>query len=117
MILKINGVDILPFVKQKGIRWSREDVNSKNANTTMDGMTHRGRITSKRNLQITCMPLSTENASIVLNAIADEYVEVETIDPMNGHVLRTMYNESAPAVFVDIETNLWDGISFLLKER
>ena len=117
MILKIDGVDIMPFIAQKGIKWQRRDINGQNATQTMDGITHRGRITTKRDLHITCMPLPTEKTVIVLNAIEPEYVEVETIDPMFGHVYKTMFVETVPAVYMDTETDLWEGIVFLLKER
>lgn len=117
MMLKIDGVDIMPYIAQKGIKWQRRDINGQNVSQTMDGTSHRGRITTKYDLHITCMPLSSEKSSIVLKAIEPEYVEVETIDPMMGHVFKTMFVESAPAVYMDTETDLWEGITFLLKQR
>lgn len=117
MILKIDGVDIMPYIAQKGIKWQRRDINGQNATQTMDGTTHRSRIATKYDLHITCMPLPTEKSKIVLNAINPEYVEIETIDPRLGHVYKTMFVETVPAVYMDTETDLWEGIVFLLKER
>ena len=117
MIMKIDGVDIMPYIARKGIKWQRRDINGQNASQTMDGTDHRGRITTKYDVYITCLPLPTESSSVVLNAIAPEYVEVETIDPMLGHVFKSMFVESVPAVYMDTETDLWEGIAFLLKQR
>lgn len=117
MILRINGVDITPFIAQRGIKWQRNDLDGSNAGRTMDGTMHRERVTSKVRLDITCLPLSSENASTVLNAIYPEYVEVEYIDPMYGHSIKTMYSNNTPATFIDTVTDLWEGISFPLIER
>lgn len=117
MILKVNGVDITPYVEQRGIKWQRNDLDGANAGRTMDGTMHRERVTSKVRLDITCLPLSSEDAATVLNAIYPEYVEVEYIDPMYGHSIKTMYSNNAPATFVDTVTDLWEGINFPLIER
>lgn len=117
MILKINGIDITPYIEQKGIKWQRNDLDGPNAGRTMDGTMHRGRVASKVRLDITCLPLKTEDAQVVLNAIYPEYVEVEYTDPMYGLSHKTMYSNSNPATYVDTETDLWEGITFPLIER
>jgi hypothetical protein len=117
MILKINGLDITPYIEQKGIKWTRNDLDGSNAGRTMDGIMHRERVSSKVRLDITCLPLRSEDAAIVLNAIYPEYVEVEYIDPMYGRVFKTMYSNNTPATFIDTVTDLWEGISFPLIER
>lgn len=117
MILKINGVDITPYIVQKGIKWQRNDLDGSNAGRTMDGTMHRERVTSKVRLDITCLPLSSKDASTVLNVINPEYVEVEYIDPMYGHSVKTMYSNNTPATFIDTATDLWEGIVFPLIER
>lgn len=117
MVLKINGVDMLPYIPQKGIKWQRNDLDGSNAGRTMDGTMHRERITSKVRLDITCLPLSSADASVVLNAIFPEYVEVEYTDPMYGHVYKTMYSNNTPATYINTTTDLWEGIAFPLIER
>lgn len=117
MTLKIDGVDILRYVQQKGIKWQRNDIDSSYAGRTMDGKMHRSRITSKVRLDITCIPLSSEDARILLNAIYPEYVTVEYTDPMYGSVIKTMYSNNNPATYIDTSTDLWDGIQFPLIER
>lgn len=117
MILKIDGLDITPYIEQKGIKWTRNDLDGSNAGRTMDGIMHRERISSKVRLDITCLPLRSADAAKVLNAIYPEYVEVEYIDPMYGHVYKTMYSNNTPATYIDTETDLWEGIAFPLIER
>lgn len=117
MILRINGTDMMPYIRQKGIKWSRNDLDGPNAGRTLDGIMHRDRIAGKVRLDITCMPLSSEGASVVLNAIYPEYFEVEYTDPMEGIVTKTMYTNNIPATYIDTSTDLWDGIVFPLIER
>lgn len=117
MVLKVNGVDLTPYIEQKGIKWQRNDLDGPNAGRTMDGTMYRERVASKARLDITCLPLTSEEAAIVLNAIYPVYVEVEYIDPMDGHCTKTMYSNNTPATFVDTSTDLWDGIVFPLIER
>lgn len=117
MVLKINGVDVLPYVAQKGIKWQRNDLDGSNAGRTMDGTMHRERITSKDRLDITCTPLTTEQAKIVLNAIFPEYVTVEYVSPREGRIVKEMYSNNTPATYMDTKNDLWEGISFPLIER
>lgn len=117
MVLKINGVDITPYIEQKGIKWQRNDLDGSNSGRTMDGKMHRERVTSKVRLDIACLPLSSQDASTVLNAIYPEYVEVEYVDPMYGYSVKTMYSNNTPATYIDTATDLWEGITFPLVER
>ena len=117
MVFKINGVDMLPYIVQNGIKWQRNDIDGANAGRTMDGTMHRQRVTSKVRLDVTCLPLYASDAAIVLNAIYPEYVEVEYTDPMNGLCIKQMYSNNTPATYVDKYTNMWEGITFPLIER
>lgn len=120
MTFKINGVNILPFIAQKGIKWQRNDLDGENAGRTMDGIMHRSRVASKIRLDITCIPLKSEDAKTVLNLIYPEYVSVEYTDPMYGLVTKTMYSNNNPATFMALHsdgTEYWEGISFPLIER
>ena len=117
MVLKINGVDMLPFIAQKGIKWQRNDLDGSNAGRTLDGVMHRERLASKVRLDITCLPLSSQDAKTVLNAIFPEYVEVEYTDPQYGLVYKTMYSNNTPATYINTVTDMWEGITFPLIER
>lgn len=117
MVFNINGVNMLPFIAQNGIKWQRNDLDGSNAGRTMDGTMHRERITSKVRLDVTCIPLSSEEAAAVLNAIYPEYVDVEYTDPMYGRVVKTMYSNNTPATYINTISDRWEGITFPLIER
>lgn len=117
MILRIDGVDMMPYIRQKGIKWSRNDIDGTTAGRTMDGTMHRERITEKVRLDITCLPLTSEEAAVVLSTIYPEYLQVEYTDPMEGIVTKTMYANNVPATYIDTSTEMWEGIAFPLIER
>lgn len=117
MVLKIDGVDITPYIEQRGIKWQRNDIDGPASGRTMDGTMHRDRVTSKVRLDITCLPLTSADAKTVLNAIYPEYVVVEYLDPMYGLVTKTMYSNNNPATYINAKTDKWEGITFPLIER
>lgn len=119
MVLKIDGVDILPYVAHQGVKWQRNDLDSAESGRTMDGVMHRGRVASKIRLDVTCRPLRSEEARILLNAIFPEYLLVEYTDPMLGLVIKQMYSNNNPATHMllqDDGTEWWHDISFPLVE-
>lgn len=120
MVLKIDGVDILPYVAHQGIKWQRNDLDGPDAGRTLDGTMQRGRVASKIRLDITCRPLRSEEAKIVLSAIYPEYISVEYTDPMSGQVLKQMYSNNNPATHMllqDDGVEWWHDITFPLIER
>lgn len=120
MILKIDGIDITPYIKSGGVKWGRNDVDGAGAGRTMDGTMHRSRVATKIRLDITCMPLTADKTRILLNAIHPEYVQVEYSDPKDGLVVKTMYSNNVPATHMVTNTDgtdTWNGIAFPLIER
>ena len=117
----MNGVDFTQFVAKGGIKWQRNDIDAPNSGRTMDGMMHRGKVTTKIRLDITCRPLDADEAMLVLNTILPEYVSVDYYDPMHGDRGGvTMYSNNNPASFLlarDDGNDLWGGITFPLIER
>ena len=116
----INGVSILSYLAEDGIKWQRFDVEAPDAGRTLDGVMHRGRVASKVRLDIKCKPLKSSEAMAVLEAIKPEYVTVRYIDPQDGSVTRTMYSNNIPALCATVNpdgTALWKGIEFPLIER
>lgn len=116
----INGTNITPYIANRGLKWTRSDVDGPTAGRTMDSVMHRKRIGTKIRLDITCKPLTATELSTVLNLIYPEYVTVTYDDPMYGRVTKTMYSNNNPASYLIMKPNgteLWDGISFPLVER
>ena len=117
---RVNGVDLLPYVAENGIRWTRFDVEAPDTGRTLDGVMHRGRVAKKVRLDITCRPLLSSEAAVVLAAIEPEYVTVQYVDPMDGLTVKTMYSNNIPvtcAMAYEDGTAVWRDLSFPLVER
>lgn len=116
----VNGVSLLQYLAEDGIKWTRVDVESSDAGRTLDGVMHRGRVATKVRLDVKCRPLTSSEASLVLRAILPEYVTVRYIDPQDGSVTRTMYSNNIPTLCSQVysdDTCLWTGLEFPLVER
>lgn len=120
-VFKINGINIAKYIKHKGIKWTRNDIDSANAGRDLSGTMNRGRVVMKMKINITLLPLKQEETEMILNLIDPEYVFVDYIDPKVG--LRQnveFYSNNVPATFCVVDSNgelLWDDISFPLIER
>ena len=121
MTLTIDGVDMTPYIASRGIKWQRSDIDSSNAGRSLDGLLMRSRIASKVRLDVTCIPLTADKASVVLTAIMPEWVTVTYTDPQRGEdVTKTMYSNNNPASYLMKKpdgTEYWDGITFPLIEQ
>ena len=116
----VNGVNMLNYLAEDGLKWTRNDVDSDDAGRTLDGVMHRDRVASKVRLDVKCRPLTQSEAMAVLRAIIPEYVTVRYIDPQDGNVTKTMYSNNIPAMCAIVRpdgTGLWTGIEFPLIER
>jgi len=94
MEILIDGLDIVPYIAHRGLKWARNDIDAPNSGRTLDGLMHRGRVATKIRLDITCRPLKADELKTVLNAIYPEYVEVTYDDPMYGRVVKQMYSSN-----------------------
>ena len=114
------GVNLLPYLAEDGIKLTRFDVEAPDTGRTLDGVMHRGRVASKVRLDITCRPLTSDEAMVVLQAILPEFVTVRYIDPQNGSVTRTMYSNNIPTICATVYPDgsaVWKGLTFPLIER
>lgn len=119
MILKIDGVDIAPYIANQGVKWQRNDIDGENAGRMLDGVMRRNRIGTKIRLDVTCRPLTSSESQVVLTAIMPEYVTVEYTDPQAGLVKKRMYSNNNPATYLMKQTDgteYWNGITFPLVE-
>ena len=120
MTLTIDGVDITPFIKYQGFKWTRSDIDGSDAGRTMDGVMQRNRVATKIRLDISCRPMRTAEASRVLSAIMPQFVTVTYTDPqVGGDVTKVMYSNNNPASYCINKGGyeLWHGIDFPLIER
>lgn len=119
MYLSINNTDIVPYIANQGIKWQRNDIEAADAGRTMDGLMHRGRVSTKIRLDITCKPLTSSELSTILNLIYPEYISVTYDDPMQGRVTKRMYSNNNPASYLIKHPNgieYWSGVTFPLIE-
>lgn len=118
-VLIIDGVDITPYIEKGGVKWQLSDIDSENTGRTMDGTMQRSRVASKVRLDVTCLPLDSDGARTVLNAIYPVFISVQYLDPMYGLTTKTMYSNNRPAALRYVEDGkaYWEGISFPLIER
>ena len=116
----VNGVSLLPYLAEDGLKWTRFDVEAPDTGRTLDGVMHRGRVASKVRLDVTCRPLTSDQAQIVLRAILPEFVTVRYIDPQDGAVTKTMYSNNIPTICATVHPDgsaIWKGLTFPLIER
>lgn len=120
MVFTVDGVDMLPYIAENGLKWQRNDIDSADAGRAMNAFMYRGRVAVKIRLDITCRSLYTNEARTVLNAIFPEYVTVTYDDPLFGERTVQMYSNNVPAteatIYPDGEA-LWNDITFPLIER
>ena len=56
--LVIDGVDFARVIKNKGLKWTRNDIDSANAGRSLNGLMNRGRVCTKIKIEISCVPLN-----------------------------------------------------------
>lgn len=121
MVLEVNGVNLIPYLKWQGFNWRRNDVEGSDAGRTQDIDMHRNRLGMKVRLDCECTPIRLADASKVLTTIEPEFVTVRYTDPMQGkEVTKTMYSNNCPATFCKRDadgTDWWMGITFPLIEK
>lgn len=121
VVLKIDGVDMTPYIAHQGVKWQRADIDVAPTGRSLSGELMRSRVATKIRLDVTCVPLTTEQASKVLTAIMPVWVQVTYTDPQIGsEVTKTMYSNNNPASYLMAKPDgreYWSGIEFPLIEQ
>ena len=111
--------DLTPYLAFGGLKWSRNDVDASDAGRDQSGLMHRARVGLKIRLDGTCRPLLQEEATIVLQAIKPEWLQVRYFDLQEGAIVtKKMYSNNIPATFLLQRgtDQYWEGIAFPLIE-
>lgn len=116
-VLVINGHNYSAYIKQRGVGWNRENINSNDSGRTLDGKMHVGIIAAKRKL-------SYELGNVPQNILAqlDSDLSAPTFSvtylDLHGAATRTFYCTSFAATLDDvIESNgRWSGAKFNIIE-
>ena len=117
-ILIINGHDYTRFVADSGFSWSRDDLDSEKTVRVKSGLLRRDKITEKRNLKVTMLPMPEALAAQLDSDLSAPEFSVRYHD-MHGEQQRSFYCSQFSGVMHQVtdEGNLvWEGISFNLHE-
>lgn len=116
----INGTDITNLIAEKGVKWTRNDLDGPNAGRTLSGLMIRDRVAIKIKLEITCRDLTGEELNMLMNLTLPEFVSVTYDDPIYGTTTKTMYSNNNAATLGRINTagrRVWNSITFPLIEQ
>lgn len=117
--VRLNGFDVLPFIKDRGIHWEEDDIEGPNSVRTMDGKEHPDTITEKRRIQIDLNAMTISETRPLFAAIKGESWIFETdIDPEYGIASFEAKCKKKPATCLVINDGvpLWDEISIPIIE-
>ena len=65
--IEIDGTDITDLIAEKGIKWTRNDLDGPNAGRTLSGLMIRDRVAIKIKLEITCKELTGDELRMLMN--------------------------------------------------
>ena len=74
--ITINSTDITGFIAEGGVKWSRNDIDGKNAGRDLSGTEIRDRLCTKIRLDIRCRKLTYQELQTLLTALYPEFVTV-----------------------------------------
>lgn len=116
-ILTINGHDYSKYIKQKGVGWARNDLDSEKTTRTKDGRLRRQKITTKRKLTFTMFHMSRDTLSQLDSDLSAQTFRATYMD-LHGTQTREFYCSSFSATLSDVQNgvDIWEGASFSLIE-
>lgn len=95
-------VDITPYIAWQGLTFSRNDVDGPDAGRTMDGMMHRDRVASKEKMNITTVPLTRAQSSMIQTLLFPETIQVR-VNPYPrtmGTKVMSMYSNNVATTYI-----------------
>lgn len=114
--LKINGVDITPFVREGGIQQSEVKRQSRRV-VTLDGNLHLAEVT-KRTQTVHLRQLRTEELKIIFDLISVAVAQVTFTDKALGEITRqfAITWRNAGVRKVEGGNTYWSGATFTMEE-
>lgn len=119
----INGFNILPYVAEDGIKWSRNDVDGDNAGRVLNlAKMQRDRLAIKMRHDFTLRELTTQELRQIYRAIEPVFVTVQYDGSATSDtaVTRVMYSNNMSGTLAEVydeETDLHKNITFPLIEQ
>lgn len=100
--------------------WGLQDVSDSAAGRTQDTLMHKNRVGQKRKISLTWNGIRKGEASTILQAFNQEYIDVTYPDALSGEdETRTFYvgDRSAPMKIWTVNKKLYSQVSFEIIER
>jgi len=116
---KIDTTELISYISNGGLKWSRNDLDSDDSGRTLDGIMHRSRIATKIKLQVVLDRLSQAEMTTLVNALSPQFVDVTYIDPVGGSVTKTFYGSTVDSTterYINGDL-FWETTTFSLIER
>lgn len=120
MTATVNGVDMLPYLAERGLEVTLRDIDGKEAGRTMDAVMWRDLRAYKLDISMTCRALPLIDALRICTSIMPEYVTCTFVTPYSGRITAEFYSNNIPAVCETVNEygeSLWEGIKFPLIQR
>lgn len=116
-VLVINGHDYSRYVERKGVRWSRNDLDSDKTTRTKDGRMRRDKITTKRKLSFTVFHMTQDQLAQLDDDLSGDTFTAAYLD-LHGLQTREFYCSafSAELDVVRDGTGVWSGGTFNMIE-
>jgi len=89
-------VDITPYIKYQGLTFSRNDIDAPDAGRDMSGLMHRGRVASKEKMNVTTIPITRAQSSMIQSLLYPEtfIVRVTPYPRTNAEATFYMYSNN-----------------------
>lgn len=114
-VLKIDGVDM---PSPTSYQWDLEDQSDADASRTEDGTMNKKRKGQVQALSYAWEKLTTAEASVILQAVQPEYMDVTFLSPLaGGSVTSNFYVGNRTAAYFNKADGYWENISFKFVER
>lgn len=115
-----NGVtvNITPYIAYQGWKPSRNDVDGPNAGRNIVGTMIRDLVTTKRRIDVTCIPMPAETMRTLLSILDSDSFTVTYDDVQYGRVSKRMYANNYSWQYCQKYPNseLYFGFAFPLIE-
>lgn len=116
-----SGLNIVPWIAENGVQWTRNGIESPDAGRTLDMTMHRGLLGFKAKAEVACVWMNQADVATLLNAIAPETVTVttDTLPWTTSTVTMTMYsNNNKGTILTEYTdgTKLYGDVVFPLVE-
>lgn len=112
------SVDISKYIAFQGWKPSRNDVDGPNAGRNLNGIMIRDLISTKRRIDVTCIPMPESDLQILLNVLDGEGFYATYDDVQYGRVTKHMYANNYSWTYCQQEVNgeYYMGLTFPMIE-